>query len=484
MSRSVSGPRARRGVLVVSALLAGCAVNPATGERELSFVSEAQEIQMGREADAQIVASLGLYPDSAVQRYVRGLGLRMAQESERPNLPWTFRVVDDPVVNAFALPGGFVYITRGIMTHLTSEAELMGVLGHEIGHVTAKHSVNQISRQQLYTLGLGVGMVFSETVRQFGDVAMQSLQLLFLKYGRDDERQADELGFRYMTGEGYDPREMSRVFDMLGQISAQGGQRIPEWLSTHPDPGRRAETILAMAQQAGGVPPNALVRRPEYLRTIDGVVFGPDPREGYFEDGGVFLHPTLRFGITFPSGWQTVNQKQAVQGVSPDQDAIAMLTLAEGASAARTARDAFLGQEGIQAVGRSEQAIAGLPAAWAEFTGQTEDGTQLHGLAAFVEHRGAVFRLLGYTTEARWSARAGALEAFARSFRPVSDPAVLGAQPDRVDVVEVPTSMSVPEFLRRFPSSVPESTVSLINQFQGNTTLGRGELAKRVTGAR
>ncbi|MEZ4414253.1 MAG: M48 family metalloprotease [Gemmatimonadota bacterium] len=483
MFRSV--PRSvRRGVpLAVLALALGCAVNPATGRRELSFVSEAQEIQMGQEADAQIVASLGLYPDSAVQRYVRDLGLSMAQDSERPNLPWTFRVVDDPVVNAFALPGGFVYITRGILTHLTSEAELMGVLGHEIGHVTAKHSVNQISRQQLYTLGLGVGMIFSETVRAFGDVAMQSLQLLFLKYGRDDESEADRLGFRYMTDRGYDPREMSRVFEMLNQVSAQSGQRIPEWLSTHPDPGRRAQTILAMADQSGQSYQGATVNRPQFLRRLDTMVFGPNPREGYFENAD-FFHPDLQFGVTFPSGWQTVNQKQAVQGVSPEQDAAAMLTLAEGTTSARTARDAFLGGEGIQEVARTEQRVGGLPASWAEFTAQTEDGTALHGLTAFVEHRGAVFRLLGYTTQAQWNARSQAIQGFARSFRAVNDPAVLGKQPDRIEVVQIPSAMSVSEFITRYPSTVPEPTVTLINQFFATTNLGRGELAKRVAGPR
>ncbi|MEE8201044.1 MAG: M48 family metalloprotease, partial [Candidatus Acidoferrales bacterium] len=156
--------RTRTGVLpacsfaLVSALAllpAGCAVNPATGERQLILISERREIEMGREADQQIVAVLGLYDDAELQSYLQDLGAEMAGLSERPNLPWTFRVVDDPVVNAFALPGGFIYITRGIMVHLSSEAQLASVVGHEIGHVTGRHSVEQISRSQFFQVGLG-----------------------------------------------------------------------------------------------------------------------------------------------------------------------------------------------------------------------------------------------------------------------------------------------------------------------------------------
>ncbi|MGD2068949.1 MAG: M48 family metalloprotease, partial [Gemmatimonadota bacterium] len=179
-------------LLLLATLVAGCARNPATGERQLSLIGERQEIEMGREADQQIVASIGLYDDEALQSYVDGLGQRLAATSERPDLPWTFRVLDDPTVNAFALPGGFVYITRGIMGHLTSEAELVGVLGHEIGHITARHSVNQISKQQLTQLGVGLGMVLVPELQNFGGLASLGIQLLSLKFSRDDENQADE----------------------------------------------------------------------------------------------------------------------------------------------------------------------------------------------------------------------------------------------------------------------------------------------------
>lgn len=206
--------------------LAGCAINPATGERQLSFMSEAQEIQMGRDADPDIVASMGLYPDEDLQSYVQELGTSLAARSERPDLPWTFRVLDDPLINAFALPGGFIYVTRGILVHFESEAELAGVLGHEIGHVTARHSVNQISRTQLAQLGLGVGMILAPELQQYAGLASASMQLLFLKFGRDDERQSDQLGVRYMSRAGYDPAQLSGVMAMLGQVTAEGAKDL------------------------------------------------------------------------------------------------------------------------------------------------------------------------------------------------------------------------------------------------------------------
>ena len=143
---------------------------------------------MGRDADQDIVQSLGLVEETGWQEYVQALGERMARQSERPNLPWTFQVVDDPVVNAFALPGGFIYVTRGILGHFSSEAELAGVLGHEIGHVTARHSVNQISRAQLAQLGLGVGTILAPELAPWAQAAEAGLGLLFISYGRDDER--------------------------------------------------------------------------------------------------------------------------------------------------------------------------------------------------------------------------------------------------------------------------------------------------------
>jgi predicted Zn-dependent protease len=466
---------------VVAAALIACATNPATGRKQLMLVSEAQEIAMGKAADQEAVAAYGLYPDPKVQAYVQRLGKGLAARSERPDLPWSFKVVDDPTVNAFALPGGYIYVTRGIMTHLRSEAELVGVLGHEIGHVTGRHSASQMSKQQLAMGGLIVGMAVSPELQRFGGLAQQGLGLLFLKFGRDDENEADELGLRYMTRQDYDPREMLEVFGVLdGVTRAQGGgARMPDWLSTHPSPGNRTARIQEQIAATGAA--GTLVNRREYLRQLDGMVFGDNPREGFFQ-GSAFYHPDLRFQLAFPRGFKTQNQKQAVVGVSEARDAIVALTLAAGASPEAAARQ-FLSQQGIQAGRSGRDSIGGLPAYTAFFEAATEQGV-LRGAVAFVSHDAKIYRILAYTPAQRFARYQDAFAATLRSFGRLTDPRYLDVQPKRIALVSPERQMALSEFARSYPSTVELATIGLINGIAANQMFPRGELAKRVVGGR
>jgi predicted Zn-dependent protease len=199
----------RRPLLGVLLLAAACARNPVTGRSELALISEHREIEMGREAAEQVEAQIGLLDDDALHAYVRGIGAPLATASERPQLPWRFGVLDDPTANAFSLPGGFVYVTRGLLAYLDSEAELAVVLAHEVAHVTARHAVAAMSRAQLASIGLVVGAILFPPVYQYGGWAGLGLDLLFLQYGRDAEHQADQLALRYAAARGYDPRDTS-----------------------------------------------------------------------------------------------------------------------------------------------------------------------------------------------------------------------------------------------------------------------------------
>jgi predicted Zn-dependent protease len=459
---------------------AGCAVNPATGSRQLMLISESQEIAMGREYDQEVAASIGLYPDSGLQRWIQQFGARLAATSERPNLPWTFHVVDDPVVNAFALPGGYIYVTRGILAHLNSEAELAGVVGHEIGHVTARHSVSQMSKQQLAQVGLVIGSIASPEFERYAGLASAGLGVLFLKYSRDAERQADDLGLRYMRRVSYDPREMPHVFEMLGRVSqVEGGGRVPEWLATHPDPenrrGRIEQEIAALPQDFTGV----AVNRDAYLRRLDGLVFGNNPREGYFKDNQ-FFHPDLRFRLTFPEGWTTNNGKQAVVAVSPQKDALVEVSLAKEQTADGAAR-AFLSQKGFTSGYPVRSSVGGLPAVTAGFAAATESGT-LRGTAVFVEYGSAVYRLLGYAPEARWPAVQATAERALQSFARLTDPAALAVQPQQVDIVRLDQRTTIEELARKRPSPVPVATLALVNQVEPQTPLEPGRLVKWIVG--
>jgi predicted Zn-dependent protease len=468
--------------LVAGLAAAGCAVNPATGKSQLMLVSQDQEIAMGRQADSAVVATIGLYPDAGWQSYIQQLGARLAATTERPGLPWTFRVVDDPAVNAFALPGGFVYVTRGLLTYLTNEAELASVVGHEIGHVTARHTAAEMSKQQLIGLGLGIGSLANSQVARYAGTASQALGILYLKFSRDDESQADQLGLRYMGRANFDPRQMPEVLRMLERLSTgEGGGRLPAWLDTHPSPVNR---VAAVTAQIAVLPQNfsgTVVNRDPYERRLEGVVFGINPRQGYFI-GSRFSHPDLRFQLLFPDGWATNNGAQAVVAVSPRGDAVVELSQAQEQSADAATR-AFLALQGITSGASARLSLSGgLPAVSTRFAAATSSGN-LGGTALFVEYGNAVYRIVAYAPEAGWAGYQATAESAQQSFRALTDPAALNAQPQHVTVLPLAQRTTIAALLGQRASPVPGATLALINQVDLQTPLEAGRLVKWVEGA-
>ena len=442
-----------------------------------SLVSEDQEIEMGQQAMLEVDATMGLYEDPALQAYVDSVGQAMATVAERPELPWTFKVVDDPVINAFALPGGPVYLARGIMAYFNSEAEMASVLGHEIGHITARHSVEQITRAQLMQVGLVASVVLVPELRPFGDALGGGLGMLFLKFGRDDESQSDELGFRYMTRLGYDPQGAVDMFEILERQRDASGSSIPEWQSTHPDPGNRvlaAEQRMASLQIDGGI-----VRRDEYLQHIDGMMFGEDPAQGFFVEGR-FVHPDLRLQFRFPEGWATQNAPTSVLAQSPERDAVMQVTPSEG-STPEEAASAFFDQQGIERLGARSRTVNGLRAVQGTFRVTGEQGT-LDGQVLFVKHGDFVFRFMGYTTTSRMGTYAVTFERSLESFAPMNEERWINLLPKRLEIVRVPAEMTAERFFQRFPSTVNLETVRLINGWEAGHVIPAGDLVKRVVG--
>jgi len=312
--------RVKFGALALLVLAAiACAVNPVSGKKEFMLYSESQEIELGKSTDEEVAATYGVYDDAALQAYITKLGAALAAKGQRPNLPWRFAVLDSPVVNAFAVPGGAVYVTRGILAMMNSEAELAAVLGHEIGHVNARHSMSQMSKQQVATLGLAVGSVISKKFAQYAGIAGTGLQVLFLKFSRDNENQADSLGVDYSRAAGFNPADMAATFAALqkfGDLSGSGSSSLPGFLSTHPLTADRITHVQAMLKPED----QNLARRPEaYLQTVQNIVYGDDPRQGYVENG-VFYHPGLRFQFAVPAGWTVNNLPSQVQLIAADQN--------------------------------------------------------------------------------------------------------------------------------------------------------------------
>jgi predicted Zn-dependent protease len=277
----------------------------------------------------------------------------------------------------------------------------------------------------------------------------------------------------------YDPRQMPEVFRMLDRLgTASGRGRLPTWLETHPSPSNRIATIN---QQIAALPQDfsgTSVNRDPYQRLLDGLVFGLNPRQGYFT-GSRFSHPDLRFLVTFPADWTMTNGAQAVVAVSAKGDAVIELSQAQETSAATAAR-AFLSQQGITSGTSTRVSLSGgIPAVIAPFAAATESGA-LRGTVLFAEHGGAVYRIVGYAPDARWSAYQAMAERSLQSFQRLTDPAALNVQPQRVDIVQVSQRTTIEQLVRQRASPVTGATLALINQVELQTPFASGQLVKWV----
>ncbi len=318
--------------IAFAAVLSGCATNPVTGQADFVLMSEKQEISMGRRYDPEIRKKYGVYDDPKLQAYVQQVGERLAANSHRSKLVYRFTVLDSPDVNAFALPGGYIYITRGILAYINSEAELAAVLGHEIGHVTARHSVRQYTSAMAANIGAGI---LSAVVPELGGQAGQQLlnvigNALLSGYGREHELESDRLGAEYLARSGYDPNAVLGVIGILKnqeefekkRAKAEGREpRIYHGVfASHPSADKRLQQVVGQAKKFKTAAATR-VGREEYLKHINGTVFGDSAKEG-IRRGSNFYHRDLNFALKFPDGWNLENNPNSIIARRPDRNAV------------------------------------------------------------------------------------------------------------------------------------------------------------------
>jgi predicted Zn-dependent protease len=311
-------------MVILATILAAvtCAVNPVSGKKELMFFSEKAEITLGQNSDREIKQTYGIYQDKGMNDYVNGVGQKLAAYSFRPKLQFHFAVLDTPVINAFAAPGGFIYVTRGIMALMNSEAELAVVLGHEIGHVDARHSVKRLSGTLLISIGLLLGSALSEDIAKVAGLAGIGTQLLFLKFSRSDEYQADSLGIQCARKAAYSPVEMVQFFSSLENMSADSGaHRLPSFLSTHPLTKNR---IAKVKELLSSQDVRLAIKKDDYLHQIDGLIYGDNPQQGFVE-GGAFYQPEMAFYFRQPADWALENTPKQVVMTAKDGKAALVL---------------------------------------------------------------------------------------------------------------------------------------------------------------
>jgi predicted Zn-dependent protease len=469
-------------------LLHSCAVNPVTGKKQVMLVSEGQELAMGQQSDPAVQAQFGVYADEKMQRFINEKGKAMGAISHLPELQYQFRIVDSPIINAFAVPGGYVYFTRGIMAHFNDEAQFAGVLGHEIGHVTARHSARQQTNAILGQVGLMAGMIASPKLAEFGEQATQGMQLLFLKFGRDDESQSDELGVQYSSKIGYDAAQMADFFQTLQREQAKAGQAIPDFLSTHPNPADRYARVHQLAdqwkQQYAGTTQLA-INRNQYLRLIDGMVYGDDPKQGFVESS-VFYHPELKFQFPVPQGWKTQNSPQQFQMADPAGKALQMLMLAPGNTLDEAAQ-ALVKQFSLQPTDPRRVTINGFPALVFVADQMRQDpqtGQQVAGIRTLLyllQDGKTIYALMGAAAAADFATYSAQFSSTADSFRRLTDPDKLSRQPEHLRIRSVKTGQTLAAALKANGISERRlEELAILNGMQLTDRLGAGMQFKVV----
>ena len=318
--------------LLILLIFNGCSVNPVTGQQDFVMMSENQEISLGKKYHAQVLQQTPAYNDQELQNYVQRIGDSLSIKSHRTNLFYRFTVLDSPDINAFALPGGYIYINRGLMAYLSSEEELAAVLGHEIGHVTARHSVRQYSQSQLMSIFSAAVQINSG--RTAGDIVGVASGALLAGYGREMELEADELGAEYLYQEGYSTEGMMKVLSVLKdqeiyskELAKQRGQEPINYhgiFASHPSNDKRLKEILEEVNIKNKK--GAAKTKADYFEKINGMVYG-DSEESGVRKGNEFFHKDLDLYLTSPNNWEIINTPKNIIFRAPFSKAMLNVSL-------------------------------------------------------------------------------------------------------------------------------------------------------------
>ncbi len=457
-------------ILIVTVLMAAsCAINPVTGRPDLMLVSKEDEIKLGQQADIGVTGEYGLYADQTLTGYVDEMGQRLGKLSHRPELDWHFKILDASVVNAFAAPGGYVYFTRGILATLNSEAELAGIMGHEIGHVTARHSAQQISKAKMAQFGLaGVSIGLSILgIPGLSSLAELGVGVLFLKFSRDNEREADSLGVEYATRARYDASQMAAFFETLQRMDSKSDRSgLPSWFSTHPSPEDREHSIRVQSkqmQQKIGLK-DAKIDREHYLKVIDGIVYGDDPRQGYVERN-VYYHPAMKIQFPVPADWEVRDSTTAVQMVSKKKDAVIIFSGAPGTTPSDAAQK-YVSETGARVLKSDGTHVNGLSARWVLSDVTSQKGT-IKIMSFFIQKEKDIYGFHGLSSQNLFAQYESLFEDTMKGFRELSDPKKISIQPNRIRARFTRKTTTIENALRAL--GVPEKHLKDVVALNGRT---------------
>lgn len=443
--------------------IAACTVNPATGQKSFTaFMSPEEELKVGKEESTKASKQFGgPYREKDLDAYVRTIGESLHRVSEMPDLPFTFTLLNSDVVNAFALPGGYVFITRGIMALAENEAELAGVLAHEIGHVTARHSAQRYSTAMAAQGGLLLGSIFATVLGvppQIGDAALQgageAAGRYLMAYSRDQELEADMLAVRYMTRAGYDPNAMATFFQKLeahssleGRMTGKSDADRNDAMATHPRTSDRIRQAIQLAQATAVEHPR--VERDPYLTRIDGLMFGDDPAQGVIR-GRAFLHPDLKIQFTVPQGFTLFNGEQQVLARNPNGAIIIFDMVRDGRSPSDHLTAAWA--KGLQLQNVERINVNGLDSATGTARAALRNGGSRDIRLIAMDGPGNTIYRLMFVTPPNLTASLGQdLQRTTYSFKALSDAEAKAIKPLRLKVVRLDSPSQVNSLVQSMP---------------------------------
>ncbi len=483
----MTSPVLRRIVVVLSGalLLTHCAQNPVSGGKDFVLMSEQQEAQQGAQAHKEVLQEYGAVNDPELQAYVSRIGKSLAAKSHRANLDWHFTVVDSPQVNAFALPGGYIYVTRGIMAYLNSEAELAGVVGHEIGHVTARHGVRQQSTATVVGLGAILGSILVPGLNsQAGVSLLQGLsQSLVAGYGREHELEADRLGAEYLARSGYNPQAMVEVIGVLKnqelydvQLAKQEGREPRRYhgvFDTHPSNDSRLKQVVGEARKYQVA--NPVENRDAFLKAMNGVYFGDSPEQGVIRNNAL-LHEKLGIAVQFPQGWRVQNQPDRVAAINPQGTALVELKAGpKNAAPMDTLRKGLKLDQGARFESGS---VNGNPAAFAAGALQGKPV-----LAAAINHSGDQFLFAALAKDAgAYNQNRNEMKATINSFHSLTPDERRHAKPHVIRVLKAQPGMTMAQLAAQSPlgSKSAEAQLRLMNDLYPAGEPKPGQMIKIV----
>jgi predicted Zn-dependent protease len=463
--------------LLALASLSGCAVNPVSGRPEFVLVSSERERQLGAEQEAEFLAELGRSDHAATSRWVEAIGTRLAGHSPRQDVAYRFHVVDLEVPNAFALPGGPVFVTRGLLALVRSEDELAGVIGHEIGHVAARHSVRQTTAATPLALVFGVpAAIVGSVSRPLGTLvglpgAIVS-GLALSAYGREQEYEADELGAKLALAAGFRPLALAEFLERLEREAALHGEKPPplSFFASHPSTPDRTERARELAHElAPDAPPRSVAEQNAALARLDGLLVGESPAHGVFVEDD-FFHPDLGFAFRVPHGWDRENRPEAVVAADPASGgrvAILLELSGKGSDPAEAAAAQLASEEHRRALQRFE--LNGRPAAQLEVGSGTDAA-----LLTWIALAGHIYRIVGVYPLAEAQAQRAQIVAAVESLRPLTGADRARVRAERLRIHVARRGESLDALLARSGSVWSPAQLAVANDLPEGAPLAAG----------